>query len=77
MVTREGIEAVLARVRPLLEADGLGIELAALEGNRATVRLTGACGACPNAQMTMYVGLDRALRDAMPEFEALLLQEMT
>jgi Fe-S cluster biogenesis protein NfuA len=43
MVPRERIEEVLARVRPLLQADGGDIELVDVDGNDATVRLTGVC----------------------------------
>lgn len=67
-VSREGIEAVLARVRPFLQADGGDIELIAVRGNDATVRLTGACKDCASAHMTLYLGVELALRQAMSDF---------
>jgi len=71
MVTKERIEAVLERVRPFLQADGGDIELIDVEGNAATVRLSGMCAHCPSAHMTLYLGIETALRSEMPEFEGL------
>ena len=71
MVTREGVEAVLARVRPFLQADGGDIELVEVTGNSAGVKLTGMCSGCPSAHMTLYLGVETALREEMPEFETL------
>ncbi len=44
--------AIEELVRPLVEADGGQIELISLEGDCATVRLSGACGGCPGAPYT-------------------------
>jgi len=74
VVTRERVESVLHRVRPFLQADGGDIELVSIEGSTASVRLTGVCAGCPSAQMTLYVGIEAALKDEMPEFEGLRLQ---
>ena len=71
MVTTERVESVLARVRPFIQADGGDIELVGVEGNSAAVRLTGRCAGCPSAHMTLYLGVEMALREQMPEFEAL------
>jgi Fe-S cluster biogenesis protein NfuA len=71
MVTKDRIEDVLGRVRPFLQADGGDIELLAVDGNAAIVRLTGTCAQCPSAQMTLYLGIETALREEMPEFEGL------
>ena len=71
MISKERIQAVLDRVRPFLHADGGDIELVAVEGNSASVRLTGVCSGCPSAQMTLHVGIEAALRDEIPEFETL------
>ena len=73
MVTREGVEAVLARVRPFLQADGGDIELVDVTGNSAGVKLTGMCAGCPSAHMTLYLGVETALREDIPEFETLRL----
>ena len=68
MVTRERIEAILARVRPFLVADGGDIELVDVRGNSAVVRLSGLCASCPSAHMTLHLGVETALREAMPDF---------
>ena len=73
MITRERIELVLERVRPLLQADGGDIELMDVEGNDATVRLTGVCASCPSAHMTLHLGVELALRDEMQDFGVLRL----
>jgi Fe-S cluster biogenesis protein NfuA len=73
MITRERVEAVLSRVRPFLQADGGDIELIDLAGNSADVKLTGMCAGCPSAHMTLYLGVETALREEIPEFDALRL----
>ncbi|OFV89980.1 MAG: hypothetical protein A3G76_10395 [Acidobacteria bacterium RIFCSPLOWO2_12_FULL_65_11] len=71
MIARERVEEVLDRVRPFLQADGGDIVLVAIHGNSADVRLTGVCAGCPSAHMTLYVGVEMALRQEIPEFETL------
>jgi Fe-S cluster biogenesis protein NfuA len=44
-----------------------------VDGNSVDVKLTGMCAGCPSAQMTLYLGVEGALRDELPEFEALRL----
>jgi Fe-S cluster biogenesis protein NfuA len=73
MVSRERIESVLNQLRPFLQADGGDIELRAVSGNCADVRLTGMCAGCPSAHMTLTVGVESAIREAIPEFETLRL----
>jgi Fe-S cluster biogenesis protein NfuA len=73
MVSRERVESVLNRVRPFLQADGGDIELLAVNGNSADVRLTGMCSGCPSAHMTLHVGVETAIREEIPEFETLRL----
>lgn len=73
MITRERVELVLERVRPFMQADGGDIELIAVSGNSADVKLTGMCAGCPSAHMTLYLGVETALREEIPEFETLRL----
>jgi Fe-S cluster biogenesis protein NfuA len=73
MIARERVEAVLDRVRPFIQADGGDIELLDVAGNSADVRLTGMCAGCPSAHMTLYLGVETALREEIPEFETLRL----
>jgi len=74
IITKDRVESVLARVRPFMQADGGDIELLNVEGNSADVRLTGMCAGCPSAHMTLYLGVETALREEMPEFETLRLR---
>ena len=73
MISKERVENVLNRVRPFLQADGGDIELMAVNGNSAEVRLTGMCAGCPSAHMTLHVGVESAIREEIPEFESLRL----
>ena len=68
MITTDQIESVLTRVRPFIQADGGDIQLVRLDGNSAEVRMTGRCAGCPSAHMTLYLGVENALRRAIPEF---------
>jgi Fe-S cluster biogenesis protein NfuA len=67
------IAAILSRLRPLLQADGGDIELIAVVGNNATVRLTGKCAGCPSAHVTLHLGVESAIRDELPEFGELII----
>jgi Fe-S cluster biogenesis protein NfuA len=71
MLSRERVESVLDRIRPMMQADGGDIELVEVHGNSARVRLTGMCSGCPSAHMTLYMGVEMALRDEIKEFEEL------
>jgi Fe-S cluster biogenesis protein NfuA len=68
MSMHTAVEAILARIRPALLADGGDITLVGLEGTVARVRLTGACAGCPMAHMTLHLGLETALRRLDPDF---------
>jgi Fe-S cluster biogenesis protein NfuA len=73
MITKERVESVLCRVRPFLQADGGDIEVVQIDGNSVDVKLTGMCAGCPSAHMTLYLGVETALREELPEFESLRL----
>ncbi|MCK8825140.1 NifU family protein [Fuchsiella alkaliacetigena] len=66
---KEKIEAALDKVRPSLEADGGGVELVEVEDKVVKVKLTGACGGCPMSQMTLKNGIERVLKEEVPEVE--------
>ena len=71
MVTRERVAAVIERIRPFIRSDGGDIELVEVANNTATVRMSGNCVGCPSASMTLFMGLEQALKDEIPEFEEL------
>ena len=65
---REKVEAVLNQLRPMLQADGGNIELISVEDDGVVkVRLQGACHHCPSAQVTLKQGVERLLREQVPE----------
>ncbi|HLB25380.1 MAG TPA: NifU family protein [Nitrospirota bacterium] len=64
---KEKVEAVLAKIRPHLQADGGNVELVGIEGSVVKVRLVGACGSCPMSQMTLKMGVERAIKQEIPE----------
>jgi len=68
---KEKVEAALAEVRPALQRDGGDVELVEVtEESVAKVRLTGACRGCPMAQMTLQMGIERVLKEKIPELKA-------
>jgi Fe-S cluster biogenesis protein NfuA len=66
-VMREKIEAALAKIRPTLQADGGDVELVDVNDGVVKVRLTGACGTCPMSTMTLKAGVERILKEEVPE----------
>lgn len=66
---KEEVEAALDKIRPSLEADGGGVELVDVEDGTVKVKLTGACGGCPMSQMTLKNGIERVLKEEIPEVE--------
>ena len=64
----EQVQEVLNQVRPMLQADGGDVELVEVsEDGVVSVRLTGACGSCPMSTMTLKMGIERALKERIPE----------
>ena len=64
---KEKVEAVLNQIRPNLAADGGNVELIDASDGIVKVRLTGACGGCPMASMTLKNGVERVLKEQLPE----------
>jgi len=68
---REKIEAALNQVRPALQADGGNVELIDVsEQGVVKVHLVGACAGCPMSQMTLQQGIERVLKQLVPEVTA-------
>ncbi len=63
---REKVEAALDQIRPALLADGGDVELVDINEGVVTLRLTGACGGCPMAAMTLQHGIERVLKEEVP-----------
>jgi Fe-S cluster biogenesis protein NfuA len=62
------VAAALEKIRPALLADGGDIELLAVVGRDAHVRLMGACVGCPSALVTLRAGVEQFLRQEVPGF---------
>ena len=68
MTREEKVKDALDKMRPQLQADGGDLEFVSLEeGWKVIVKLTGACGNCPMATMTLKQGVERFLKDTIPE----------
>ena len=66
-LTNENVEQVLDEMRPYLMADGGNVELVEIDGPIVKLRLQGACGSCPSSTMTLRMGIERRLREFIPE----------
>ncbi|MBU0926664.1 MAG: NifU family protein [Spirochaetes bacterium] len=63
----DSVNKAIQDVRPSLQADGGDIELIAVaDDGKVTVKLTGACGSCPMAVMTLKQGVEAYLRKVLP-----------
>ena len=69
---REKVEAAIDRVRPALQADGGDVELIEVKDGVVSVRLTGACGGCPMATMTLRNGVERIIKEEVPEVKEVI-----
>ena len=66
---RTDVEMVLEKIRPALQADGGDVELVDVEGGVVKVRLTGACGGCPMASITLKNGIEALLKKEIPSVD--------
>ncbi|MDI6641336.1 MAG: NifU family protein [Elusimicrobiota bacterium] len=68
---REKVEQALNKVRPQLQADGGNVELVEVtDDGIVKVKLTGACAGCPMAQMTLKLGIEKFLKQEVPEVKS-------
>ncbi|MBO7486675.1 MAG: NifU family protein [Spirochaetaceae bacterium] len=68
MTLEEKVKQALDTMRPQLQADGGDLEFVSLDQDgKVFVKLTGACGGCPMATMTLKQGVERYLKDTIPE----------
>ncbi len=64
---KEKVEEALNKIRPMLQADGGDVEFVGYDNGVVTVRLQGACAGCPMSQMTLRNGIERILKQEIPE----------
>lgn len=69
---KEKIEAALNKIRPALIADGGNVELVDVVDGVVKVKLTGHCAGCPMSQMTLKNGIERMLKQEIPEVKQVI-----
>ena len=69
---KEKIEAVLAQIRPSLQTDGGDVELVDTNDGVVRLKLKGACAGCPMATMTLRNGIERILKEKVPEVKEVI-----
>jgi Fe-S cluster biogenesis protein NfuA len=67
---KEQVQEVIDKIRPSLQADGGDVELVDIEDGIVKVRLQGACAGCPMSQMTLKNGIERILKQEIPEVKS-------
>ncbi|MEN6445678.1 MAG: NifU family protein [Candidatus Cloacimonas sp.] len=68
MIDRQSVENILAQIRPSIQADGGDVELINIrEDNVIEVRLKGSCNGCPMATLTLKAGIERIIKEEIPE----------
>jgi len=66
------VEEVLDKIRPMLMMDGGNIELVDVKDEEVYVHLVGACGMCPSSTMTLKMGVERALKQEIPNIKRVI-----
>ena len=70
---RDKVEKALEKVRPMLEADGGNVELVEVtDDGIVKLKLTGSCGCCPMSQMTLKMGIERIIKQDVPEVKEVI-----
>lgn len=70
---RDRIEKALDKVRPMLAADGGGVELVEVTSDGIVkLKLKGSCGCCPMSSMTLKMGIEKILRQEVPEIKEVI-----
>ena len=69
---RDKVAAVLDKVRPSLQRDGGDVELVDVKNGTVTVKLTGACVGCPMSTLTLQMGIERILKQEIPEIKKVI-----
>lgn len=67
---KQKVEEALNKVRPSLQADGGDVQLVDVDDDGVVkVKLQGACAGCPMSQMTLKMGIEKTLKQNIPEIE--------
>ena len=71
-LTLENVEMILDEMRPYLISDGGNVAVSEIDGPVVRLELQGACGSCPSSTVTMKMGLERRLKEAIPEIDEVI-----
>lgn len=70
---KEKVEKALEKIRPMLQADGGDVELVEVSPDGVVkLRLTGTCGCCPMSQMTLKMGVEKIIKQEVPEVKEII-----
>lgn len=69
---KERVQEVIEKIRPMLQRDGGDIQLIDVLDGVVKVRLQGACGSCPMSAMTLKMGVERQLKQEIPEIKEVI-----
>ena len=70
---KERVESALDKIRPMLQAEGGDVKLLEVTSDGVVrVRLSGACGACPMSQMTLKMGIEKVIKEEVPEIKEVI-----
>ena len=70
---KEKVEKALEKIRPMLMADGGNVDLVEVSDDGVVkLKLTGTCGCCPMSQMTLKMGIEKILKQEVPEIKEVI-----
>jgi Fe-S cluster biogenesis protein NfuA len=72
---RDKVEEILDKIRPALVIDGGNVELVGVDDGTVKVKLVGACAGCPMSTMTLKNGIERILKQEVPEVKEVVAVE--
>ena len=72
---KDKVEKVIKKIKPMLAADGGSVELVGVDEKTGvvTVKLTGACGCCPHAAMTLKGVVERMIKEEVPQVKEIVV----
>ncbi len=71
---KDQVEKIISKIRPQLQMDGGDIELVDVVDGVVKVRLKGACGSCPMSMMTLKMGVERVVKQEIPEIKEVIAE---
>jgi Fe-S cluster biogenesis protein NfuA len=74
-LVRAKVEEILNNIRPSLQADGGDVELVDVKEGVVSLKLTGACAGCPMSAMTLKNGIERTLKQEIPDLKEVIAVE--